>query len=86
MGQGGSTKLAAANKEAEKLLSATEMTMLEKAWDRIGHGHKLDAKSFQKAVFSSFIMMVGFSIFMSFLSALLLFFVVVVSNKKYCSF
>lgn len=63
MGQGTSKSLAAAAKEASQLLGKEELLKLERAFDRICHGGRLDAKSFQKSVFGSFIMMVCFSLF-----------------------
>jgi len=45
-------------KEAQTLLGPHDMAVLEAGWRRMSLGQKLDAKTFQRALFSSFVSMV----------------------------
>ena len=46
-------------KIAHEMLGPDTVTKLEAAWERIrGHGQRIDARTFQKALFGSFVMMV----------------------------
>ena len=58
MGIAASRSLAAQVKQAEQLLGREDVLRLEKCWERISIGNKLDIRSFQRALFGSFVMMV----------------------------
>jgi hypothetical protein len=45
-------------KEAHSLLGPHDLAVLEAGWRRMSPGQKIDSKTFQKALFSSFISMV----------------------------
>jgi len=45
-------------KDAQTLLGPRDLAILEAGWRRMSLGQKLDAKTFQRALFSSFVSMV----------------------------
>ena len=46
-------------KELQALLGATDLGLLEDSWSRIAYADKLDAKTFQRVLFSTYPRMVS---------------------------
>mmetsp|Transcript_13559 Transcript_13559/g.27725 ORF Transcript_13559/g.27725 Transcript_13559/m.27725 type:complete len:311 (-) Transcript_13559:1447-2379(-) len=57
MGIAASRSQAALLKQSENLLGKDDLEKLERSWERVSYGNRLDARGFQRALFGSFVMM-----------------------------